>query len=155
MKSKIYLSGLLIVLLFSMNACKPKQSSYKQVYEAAQSRSIVDETQKGKPAPVESAKPTTPPSTFQKEKVTAVDGAGIQRYSVVIGSFLNQTNAKSLKDRMQRDGYSSVLAQNEKGMYRVIIATFSDHSRAVSEREKIKEKYAPEFPDAWLLEQDY
>ncbi|MDR0865581.1 MAG: SPOR domain-containing protein [Candidatus Symbiothrix sp.] len=154
MKSKIYLFGLVVVLLFSLSACKSKQSAYKQVYEAAQSRSIAED----RTVPVEKTKPATTNTAsgnFQREKLTSVDGNGIQRYSVVIGSFLNQTNAKSLKDRMQREGYSPVLAQNERGMYRVIVATFNDRSQAVAEREELKEKYAPDFSDAWLLEQDY
>jgi cell division protein FtsN len=150
MKSKIYLCGLTVALLFSLNACKSKQSSYKQVYEAAQSRSIVED----KNVPVNKPQSNST-GTFQKEKITSVDGSGIQRYSVVIGSFINQTNARSLKERMQHEGYSPLLAQNERGMYRVIVATYNDRSQAVTEREELKEKYAPEFSDAWLLEQDY
>jgi hypothetical protein len=37
-------------------------------------------------------------------------------------------------------------------MFRVIIATFSDKASAVSERERVKEKYYPEFQDAWILD---
>jgi cell division protein FtsN len=151
MNSKLYLSGLVFVFLFSLSACKSKQSAFQQVYEAATARPIIEQ----EPAPVVPTPPAKPANTtvFQKEKVTTVDGNGIQRYSVVIGSFLNQTNAKSLKETMESEGYSPVLAQNEKGMYRVLIATFSDRAQAVAKREEIKEKY-PNFNDAWLLEMD-
>jgi cell division protein FtsN len=135
--------------MIALSGCKAKQSAYQKVYEAAQSRSTVYQ------APPAQA-PTTAPtnSTFQTEKVTAVDGLGIKQYSVVIGSFLSKTNAESLKSRMQNNGYIPVLAQNEKGMYRVLIATFDNKSDAYAQRDAIKELY-PEFSDAWLLERIY
>ncbi|MDR0833472.1 MAG: SPOR domain-containing protein [Candidatus Symbiothrix sp.] len=94
-------------------------------------------------------------ASFQKERITSVDGGAIQRYSVVVGTFINQTNAKGLKEKMQFDGYRPVIAQNGQGMYRVLVATFNDRASAVAEKELIKEKYAPDFEDAWLLEQDF
>jgi cell division protein FtsN len=156
MKSKIYLLGLAFTLLFSLNACKSKQSAYKTAYEAAKAKELQETT----PQPViEEVTPVAKPSIvktedFQKEKVTLVEGNSIHLYNLVIGSFINLTNAKSLKERMERQGYKPVLAQNEKGMYRVIIASFDDRSLAVSKKEEVKEKFAPEFSDAWLLEQD-
>jgi cell division protein FtsN len=175
MKSKIYLFGLAFCLLFSLNACKSKQSAYKAAYEAAQERELEeaakqDQTAKTKKTSTTSSTTTskvssststnsstyTPPAaTFQKEKVTVVDGNTLRPYSVVIGSFINKTNATSLKERMAARGYSPVLVQNEKGMYRVIVATFNDRARAVAEKESIKELYAPDdFQDTWLLEQE-
>ncbi|MDR0681043.1 MAG: SPOR domain-containing protein [Dysgonamonadaceae bacterium] len=153
MNSKFYLFGLVFVLLFSLSACKAKHSAYSQVYETAIARPIVEQ----EPAPAVSVPKTKPADTavFQKEKVKPVDGNKLHQYSVVIGSFLNQTNAKSLKEHMETEGYHPVLAQNEKGNYRVIIATFNERSEAVVKREEIKEKYAPRFNDAWLLEQDF
>jgi cell division protein FtsN len=153
MKSKICLLGLVFTLLFSLNSCKPKQSAYKAAYEAAKAR----ELQETKARPIEEETPVTRLSNsedFQREKVTLVEGSGIQLYNVVIGSFINPTNAKSLRDRMLNQGYKPVLAQNEKGMYRVIVASFDDRSRAVREREAIKDRFYPEFADAWLLQQE-
>ncbi|MDR0540726.1 MAG: SPOR domain-containing protein [Dysgonamonadaceae bacterium] len=166
MKSTGYLAGLMCVLAIAFSGCKPKQSAYQKVYEAAQSRPTVYQSQAAPapaytpapaapvyaPAPVPQAAPAN--ATFQTERVTAVDGRGIRKYSVVIGSFLNKTNAESLKNRMQNYGYTPVLAQNEKGMYRVIVATFDDKSDAYIQRDAVKERY-PEFYDAWLLERLY
>ena len=152
MKSKIYLLwGLALALLFSLDSCKPKESAYKAAYEAAKAREM-EESQ------VEEMTPVTKPSsnssnvTVQKEKVTVVDGSGIQQFSVVIGSFLNRTNAVSLKERMENQGFKSFLAQNERGMYRVIVATYSDRTNAIAERERVKDRYYPEFQDAWILD---
>ncbi|GHV57616.1 cell division protein [Bacteroidia bacterium] len=158
MKSTGYLVGLMCMLAIAFSGCKPKQSAYQKVYEAAQSRPTVYQAQTAPVAPSYTPAPavqTAPANTtFQTEKVTAVDGRGIKQYSVVIGSFLNKTNAESLKTRMQNQGYTPVLAQNEKGMYRVIVATFDTKSDAYVQRDAIKERY-PEFSDAWLLERLY
>jgi len=154
MKSRIYLLGVLaLALLFSLNACKSKESAYKTAYETAKAReatenNVVDET-----TPVtKSSAAATNTATVQKEKVTPVDGAGMQQYSVVIGSFVNKTNAQSLKERMSNQGYQSFLAQNERGMFRVIVATFGDKASAVAERERVKSKYYPDFQDSWILD---
>jgi len=152
MRSKIYLSGsLALALLLSFNSCKPKESAYKTAYEAAKAKEMKDNTV-DEVTPV--SKPTYSSSTdaVQKEKVTVVDGAGIQQYSVVIGSFFSKTNAVSLRDRMANQGFRSLLAQNERGMFRVIVATFSDKASAAAERDRIKDKYYPDFQDAWILD---
>ncbi|MCL1934183.1 MAG: SPOR domain-containing protein [Candidatus Azobacteroides sp.] len=152
MKSKIYLLwGLALALLFSFDSCKPKESAYKAAYEAAKAKEV-DDSQVEEVTPV--TKPTYNSSnvTVQKEKVTVVDGTGIRQFSVVVGSFLNKTNAESLRERMTNQGFQSFLAQNERGMYRVIVATYSDKASAVSERERVKDKYYPEFQDAWILD---
>ena len=151
MKSKIFLLwGLTLALLLSFNSCKPKESAYKAAYEAAKAREM-EENQVEEVTPV--SKPAISSNdAVQQEKVTVVDGAGIQQFSVVVGSFLNRTNAVSMKDRMANQGYKSFLAQNERGMFRVIVATFNDKASAVAERERVKEKYYPEFQDVWILD---
>ncbi|GHT72300.1 cell division protein [Bacteroidia bacterium] len=156
MKTKFYLFGLAISFVFLFSACKAKQSYYMQSYEAAKAQEAQQAT---RPAteftPVEKAKPTTT-ENFQREKVTVVGtNSQLKQYSVVIGSFVNKTNAESLRDRMAAQGYNALLAQNEKGMYRVIVATFDDKDRAAAERQVIKNKFAPDFSDAWLLDSGY
>jgi len=161
MKSKIYLLGFLVVcILFTFDSCKSKESAYKAAYEAAKQKELADEdTQDVTPAEKPKATYSTPSSstaTVQKERVTVVDepSSTIQQYSVVVGSFINKTNANSLKERMQGKGYQAFLAQNEKGMYRVIVATFSNRASAANARDNIKEKFYPDFQDAWLLDKN-
>jgi len=154
MKSKVYLLwGLTLALLLSFNACKPKESAYKAAYEAAKAKEM-QENQVSEITPV--SKPATSSNVAERqEKVTALDGAVIQQYSVVIGSFLNRTNAVSLKDRMTNQGYKAFLALNEeRGMYRVIIATFNDRASAAAERDRFKNRYPdnPDFQEAWILD---
>jgi len=145
MKSKICLIGLAVSMLVVFDGCKSKESAYKAAYEAAKQKETqnVDEV-----APVE--KPAS--STYvQKESVTVLDGS-IKQFNVVVGSFTNKTNATSLKSRMESDGYTVSLAQNSRGMYRVIVATFDDKASAAAERDRIKDKYYPNFQDAWILD---
>jgi len=154
MKSKVYLLwALALALLFSLNACKSKESAYKTAYETAKAKEATENNGVEETTPVtKTPSSATNNTTVQKEKVTPIDGAGIQQFSVVIGSFVNKTNAQSLKERMSSKGFQSFLAQNERGMYRVIVATFSDKASAVAERERVKEKYYPDFQDAWILD---
>ena len=152
MKSKNYLLwSLALAFLFSLNACKPKESAYQKAYNAAKAKETTD-SQVAETTPVAKVTYGASNVTVQREKVTVVDGSGIQQFSVVIGSFLNKTNATSLKERMANQGFNSFLAQNERGMYRVVVATFSDKASAVAERERIKDKYYPDFQDAWILD---
>ncbi|MDR0507288.1 MAG: SPOR domain-containing protein [Dysgonamonadaceae bacterium] len=162
MKSKIYLFVLAFTLLFSLNACKSKQSAYRRAYEAAKAKELQESKPQQnnfvevvEPAPVYRPKIQEPEESFQIERVTSVEGsATVRRYNVVIGSFINATNARSLKNRMERQGYKPVMAQNEKGMYRIIIASYDDRASAIMEKNEIKDRFAPEFSDAWLLQQE-
>ncbi len=153
--------------LLAFGSCKPKQSAYKAAYEQAKEKETtapvteaaeeVDTYEEEEIAPVSKPKTTSNEST-RTEKITAVAGENashLKRYSVVIGSFQNKTNAYSLKERMQNEGYNAVLAENEQGMLRVIVSSFDDKSDAAASRDAIKAKYAPNFQDAWLLERDY
>lgn len=154
MKSKFLVWGFAFALLFSLGSCKSKESAYKAAYEKAKEKEMIEEeTPVSKPA--QTTNTTTAPVSTRKEKVTAVEGAGLKRYSVVVGSFVNKTNATSLKARMEHEGYQATLAQNEQEMYRVIVASFEDKAAAANSRDEIKSRFAPEFQDAWLLEQEY
>ncbi|MDL2243624.1 SPOR domain-containing protein [Bacteroidales bacterium OttesenSCG-928-J19] len=145
----VILPGLLTLALV-FTSCKSKQESYQASYEAAKSKPTVYVIEEVNPVTKPKASNVTAP---QKEKLTTVSGPAINTYSVVIGSFVNKTNAISLKERMEKQGYTPTLAQNEKGMYRVILSTFDDYSGAEGYKTRIINKFAPDFSDAWVLEQ--
>ncbi len=150
MKSKFLLWGFAFALLFTLGSCKSKESAYKSVYEKAQQRPVDEVTPVSKPTPTPSTNVTT-----QKERVTTIEGSGLKRFSVVVGSFINKTNASSLKERMHDQGYQAILVQNQQDMYRVIVASFDDKASAAAARDTLKYQYYPDFQDAWLLEQEY
>lgn len=164
MKKLIFISFVAVVA-FGMTSCKPKQTALKNAFLNAKEKEIVTQTNADEPVktvqqvqksqtPDVTVKRSTPP-VVQKERITAVstsDASGLKNFSVVIGSFMTKTNAISLKESMEGEGYRVILAQNDKQMYRVIIASFVTKEEASSERDRIKTKYTPRFDDIWLLE---
>lgn len=160
MKTSRTLAPVVAALLLSLSftSCKPKQSAYHAAYERAQQRQIAQQaaTQDAvRPMPAPDA---TADVNVREEKVRPADGAdenGLKAYSVVIGSFQNITNARSLRERMLGEGFPAILAQNEDGMYRVIVTSFDTKSEAVTSRESIKSRFAPLFSDAWILQRSY
>lgn len=163
--NKIWLFGASICMVLAFGSCKPKQSAYKAAYEQAKEKESTtapvemveqEEVVEEVVAPV--SKPRTSNVATRSERINAAQGedaSRLKRYSVVVGSFKNKTNAYALKERMQNDGYNAVLGENEQGMLRVIVASYDDKSVAADSRDEIKQKYAPNFQDAWLLERAY
>ena len=152
MKSKFLLWGFAFALLFTLGSCKSKESAYKSVHERAQQRQVDEKV------PIYKQAPDPSPSTnitVQREKVTTIEGSGLKRYNIVVGSFINKTNASSLKEIMQEQGYQAILVQNQQDMYRVIVASFDDRASAAASRDTLKYQYYPDFQDAWILEQEY
>ena len=153
---KVLLFVTVICFVFAMQSCKSKSSAYKNAYDQA----MVNDTQwdfEDDNAEVLTTEEVSYESVRQ-EKVTVVKGedlSGLRRFSVVIGSFQNRTNAFDLKDRMMSEGYNPVVAENDLGMMRVIVASFDNRTDAVRARDAFKSKYAPNFQDAWLLERSY
>lgn len=162
--NKIWLFGAAISVVFAFGSCKPKQSAYKAAYEQAKVKESTapveaveeDEEVVEEVAPV--SKPRTSTASTRSERISVAQGedaSRLKRYSVVIGSFKNKTNAYSLKKRMENEGYHAVLGENAQGMLRVIVASYNDKADAADSRDAIKAKYAPDFQDAWLLERQY
>ena len=145
----------LCLVLMCCASCKSKQSAYKAAYEQAKEREISSDEPEEEIAPVSKSKTA---GETRQEKITPVegeDGDAIKLFSVVIGSFKNLTNANSLKERMQNEGYTPVLGENEYGMMRVIVTSFETKAEAERSRDAIRAKYAPNFQDAWVLERTY
>jgi len=153
---KILLFGAAICCILALGSCKSKSSAYKTAYETAKA----DDT-KWDDDEDETEVLTTEEVSYEsvrQESVKLVNGedlSRLKRFSVVIGSFGNRTNAFSLKDRMINEGYNAVIAENDKGMLRVIVSSFDSKADAARSRDALKQKYAPNFQDAWLLERRY
>ncbi|MFA7493457.1 MAG: SPOR domain-containing protein [Proteiniphilum sp.] len=168
---KFHYALVLVTLLFIGVSCKPKQSAYKQVYEAAKEKEMQQTA--SQPTTVVKDASSLPPVevSVRKEKVEAVfptDAAGLRKYSVVIASLSVKLNAESLKSRMENEGHLVILAQNEQGMYRVIIASYDDKAQAAAKRDEIYRTYSAKgntdylrrtygvpFNDLWILEREY
>lgn len=171
MKRLVQFSLVLVTVLIVGTSCKPKQSAYKQVYEAAKQREMQENATR--PVTVVKDASNLPPVevSVRKEKVSPVyptDAAGLKSYSVVVASLSVKLNAESLKTRMEKEGYGVILAQNEQGMYRVIVASYDTKDQAAAKRDEIYQKYAAKgdtsylrktygvpFNDLWILERQY
>lgn len=149
---KITVLSLAFLVVIGATSCKPKQSAYRQAYEQAKQREVVavEDTR-------EISKTPSREVVVRQERVSVVEGedaTGLKQFCVVIGSFQNMANATSLKERMVENGFRPVLVQNEQGMMRVIVSSFSTREEAAASRDAIKERFAPNFQDAWLLQRE-
>ena len=158
-KSMILCAGLCAVFAFS--SCRSsKESAYKKAYEKAkaQEQTMSPEDMQGA-APIVSPVEESPATqtteaesvenaTVRQESVTVVSGAGLSDYSVVVGSFSLRSNAEGLYNKLKSEGQDAQLAFNaERGMYRVVAATFASKADAVASRNQFRSTY----PGAWLL----
>ena len=155
----ILCAGLCAVFAFS--SCRSsKESAYKKAYEKAkaQEQTMSPEDMQGA-APIVSPVEESPATqtteaesvenaTVRQESVTVVSGAGLSDYSVVVGSFSLRSNAEGLYNKLKSEGQDAQLAFNaERGMYRVVAATFASKADAVASRNQFRSTH----PDAWML----
>jgi len=156
---KILLFGAALSCVILFNSCKAKSSAYKTAYDLA--RAEQQTTEDWEIDDVETEVVSSPEISYESVKQETVsphsgeDLTGMKRYSVVIGSFRNSTNAHSLKERMKVEGYYPLIAENEFGWLRVIVVSSDSREEAARARDAIKKKYYPNFQDAWLLERRY
>lgn len=170
MNKKILGLGLLLAAIITFGSCKPKQSAYKSVYEAAKEKEMEESTTTSS-QPISSSTVSSSSESVRKERIKPVydsDASRLKAYSVVIAAMSVKPNAESLKERMENAGYNVILAQNEQGWYRVIIASYDSKDQAVARKneilssfysqgsqESLRAKYGIPFNDWWILQREY
>ncbi len=154
MKKNLML-GLALISALAFVSCKSKESSYKKAYEKAkQQETYVQTTEPAQTVtPVTTVTPTQPVdnSNLRSERFDVIGGGSLKVYNVVCGSFSKLDNAQNLRNALVNKGYSAQIAQNEKGMYRVIASSFDERSSAINSRDQLRNTY----PDAWILYRTY
>lgn len=154
MKKNLML-GLALISALAFVSCGSQESSYKKAYEKAkQQETYVQTTEQTQTVtPVTTVTPTQPVdnSNLRSERFNVIGGGSLKAYNVVCGSFSKLDNAQNLRNTLVNKGYSAQIAQNEKGMYRVIASSFDDRSSAISSRDQLRNTY----PDAWILYRTY
>lgn len=160
-KIALFSIGLGVVALFS--ACgKSQESAYRQAYERAKAQGqntntqvVAAPVQNQQVAPVVATPVNvddTPVRTIQGG-YAVVNGEPLKAYSVVTGSFVNQTNAEGMMATLRNRGYAArVVKTNETingqtGWYRVIASSFDSKAQAVQSRATLSDTY----PGSWLL----
>ena len=163
MKNSLVLGAALCVA-FAFTSCKSQESAYKKAYEKAKAQ----EEQNMAQQPVQEEAPVVTPlvqqpanqttvtnvdnATVRTEDVTVVSGAGLQAYSIVVGSFSLKANAEGLQNTLKQGGYDAQIAYNSSlNMYRVIASTFADKGQAVQCRDAIRGCQFNPMSDAWIL----
>ena len=159
-----------VCLAMSFTSCGNSEKAYKKAYEkaqaqAAQQQQTLQPTVQPTVQPVVTETPVvtpviaTPSNQTQvvdnrdnvqvrQERVSVISGAGLQRYSVVVGSFSVIANAEGLQQRLKNAGYAAQIVKNEeRNMYRVVASTYNNKADAVVSRDQLRSIYA----DAWLL----
>lgn len=161
---KIMLLGAAVCVALAFTSCKSQQSAYKKAYEKAKAQEETQtvSTQTEQPAatvtpivtkPADETTVTNVDDTpVRQENVTVINGAGLQQYSVVVGSFSIKTNAEGLQGLLKQAGYDAQVVYNaEKNMYRVVSGTYADKAQAVQSRNAIRGSQYNKNSDAWLL----
>ena len=159
-----------ICLAMSLTSCGSSEKAYRKAYDKAQAaqqvqqpinqpvnQPVVTETPVVTPVQTVPSNQTQVVDNYdnvrvQQEVVTLVNGAGLQNYSVVVGSFSVIANAEGLQQRLKNAGYAAQIVKNEKiNMYRVIAATYNDKASAAQARDAILGTQFNPNRDAWLL----
>lgn len=156
----------------AFTSCKSSESAYKQAYLKAKQQEELQQRQQVEPeqqtAAVEQAQAAVVTPLQEKaadktqvvdngdnvqvrqETVTVVNGAGLNNFSVVVGSFSLKANAEGLQQTLKQQGYNAQVVVNnnvEPAMYRVVATTFATKTEAAASRTSLQSKY----PGAWLL----
>lgn len=161
---KSLVMGTAVCVALAFTSCKSQESAYKKAYEKAKAQEEQNQYQQ----PVQEQAPVVTPlaqqpatqttvsnvnnATVRTEDVTVVNGAGLQAYSVVVGSFGLKANAEGMQNTLKQGGYDAQIAYNSSlNMYRVIASTFADKGQAVQSRDAIRGSQFNPKGDAWLL----
>lgn len=136
------------VMVFSVTSCKSKQ---KVVEISGSDISAAETKPAAKPVVVNQVESNerTINESFRLADGESGSDAFNRKYHVVVGSFSVQANAKNLQRTLNSEGNSAIIVINEKGMYRVLIASYNEYAQARARISEINTR----FPDAWVLVQ--
>ena len=162
MKNHIILALSLCAAVASLSSCGSQESAYRKAYEAARAKEQQNNTQTVTVAPKQEVTPvvTTPvvvddvPVRTIAGGVTVINGEPLKAYSVVVGSFINQTTAEGVMTTLRNRGFAArVVKTNETinghtGWFRVVASSFDDKAQAAQSRNQLRSTH----PDAWLLQ---
>lgn len=170
---KVLFVAVALSAAFAMSSCKSQESAYRAAYEKAKAQeSAVVTTTTTTPVTVTETPNTTttvstpvttttttsanvPDSEFRTIQggFSVVDGATVNTYGVVVGSFSLQANAQSLFTSLRNQGMNAAIVRTNEtinghtGWYRVVAASYNDRGQAVQMRDKLRQTYS----GAWLL----
>jgi len=124
---------------------QPQQSQPPQQQEVEVAIKVVVEYEQPKP------QSEPPPNVNVREEklfmVSNLNEQNLKRFNIIVGSFSVENNARNLAKSLQTN-YNALVVVNEKGMFRVIIASFDNYYTA---KDTLENSIKSKFPDAWIL----
>lgn len=179
---KNYFALALIALMLLGSSCRSRQNAHRQASETTVQRKILSSAPPATTARGATSRPVVEVSVRQPVATASqtpievsdvqergnvlltTDASALRRYSVVVASLSTRWNAESLQTRLQNEGHTVILSQNEHGMFRVIVGSFDDRASAVMQREQLRRRYSAlgspdflrrkygiSFDDLWIL----
>lgn len=141
-----------VIVISGVTSCKSKQKAVEisgAKIEAKQPTETASNTQTSTTI----AEATPVEETTRNEKFSLAEGENSasfnSKYHVVVGSFSSKQNAKNLQSTLSKEGNNAFVVVNEKGMFRVILASFNEYYQAKNRINEITNRFA----DAWVLVQ--
>jgi hypothetical protein len=141
----------LMLLLFS--CCKSNEKAYNATYQKLKDKNeeslLAERAQTAETITDDVVKKNDPGVVKVHEVVTVVLGEdkNLSTYNIVIKSFINRTNARSLYNRMIEEGRNAVLVQNKDMMYRIVV----DACKYEIDADKLLTAEKKTWPEAWIL----
>jgi hypothetical protein len=146
------LVGSLLIFACLLAGCKMNEKAYQTTYQRFKQKEKSTWDDRANTVVQANEETLIRRHTGTSEKMEVVDLVKgkpelLSTYNVVIKSFINQTNAASLYQRMLKAGYPAALVKNKEMMYHIIIGSSSNKAQADTLLEKVKS----DWPDAWIL----
>ena len=112
---------------------KPAEKPVENVVE-----NVMKETAK---KPVEKAVEPTPKAPEKQE----------QKFSIVLASFVNKTNADTFIENLSKQGFKNARYVKNGNVSRILYSNYKDKEEAQQALQELRQK-CREFADAWILE---
>lgn len=154
----IWAIAMCIATLFS---CKPNYEASKAAYERAVKAAVdrptytVDTPTDDAITAIQLMQPidTSNEIKERRESIKPVENSTIiKKYSIVVGTFKQLTNARSMRDRLIEDQNNAFVVQNAQGKYFVVISTHDTREEACDARNKIMDQYPSNYVgNPWFI----
>ncbi len=147
MNVKLYLA---LALTMTMGfACKSKQAIQEVAIPTGGQTEATEMVEETTTASTPIAIDPTQEVRVEEFEIEEGEAQNLLNYHVVVGSFQSKLNAQNLNNTLINEGNSSLIVVNEKGMFRVLIASCETYAQAQTRRNEIRSRFA----DAWILVQ--
>ena len=151
----IYLIAAGAVLVMGMGACKPTEKNYRAAYDAAQAKRQASATDDLIPAQglqaTDGPRLTTVGSSqiYTWSEPLKSDGLELGICNMAVALYSMDTNARSLTERLQAEGYKAGVVTNADGKFYVVAAVTPTLEKAVAAVAEFEKRHR-EFPSSGL-----